>query len=215
MKFKIWNRLILGIGAVFVALVGIAVFLLGLLVDGIPLQGLTQQPATLSRWVVIICGLLLFLFGVYVLSLPGRSRRDKGAFIARQTDTGELRISLRAMESLVQKCLEQHSEMVLKGLSIENRRDGVVIDLKLALAGNVFIPQAVAALQKQVREHILASSGVDIKEVRVSVDTADGIARESPYILSGAATVSQPDDGKPVEKTETLPETEGRKDETV
>ncbi len=106
--------------------------------------------------------------------------------------------------------------MVLKGLSIENRRDGVVIDLKLALAGNVFIPQAVAALQKQVREHILASSGVDIKEVRVSVDTADGIARESPYILSGAAApVPQPDDGPPDEKTETLPETEGRKDETV
>ena len=216
MKFKIWNRLILGIGAVFVALVGIAVFLLGLLVDGIPLQGLTQQPATLSRWVVIICGLLLFLYGIYVISLPGRARRDKGTFIVRQTDTGELRISLKAMESLVQKCLVQHSEMVLKGLSIENRRDGVVIDLKLALAGNVFIPQAVAALQKQVREQVLASSGVDVKEVRVSVDTADGIARESPYILSDhTIPVPQADDAPLDEAPETLPETEGRKDETV
>jgi hypothetical protein len=161
MKLKILNRLILGIGGVFVTLAGVAIFLLGLLVDGIPLQGLTQQPATLSRWVVIACG-LLFLFGLYVLSLPTRQRRDKNTFIVQQTANGELRISLKAMESLVQKCLVQHSEMVLKGLSIENRRDGVIIDLKLALAGNVIIPQAVAALQKQVRDQVLASSGVDI-----------------------------------------------------
>lgn len=216
MKLKLWNRLILGIGAVFVTLVGVAVFLLGLLVDGIPLQGLTQQPATLSRWVVIACGLLLFLFGLYVLSLPSRQRRDKGTFIVQQTATGELRISLRAMESLVQKCLVQHSEMVLKGLSIENRRDGVIIDLKLALAGNVIIPQAVAALQKQVRDQVLASSGVDIKEVRVSVDTADGIARESPFIIPKNVAPAPQAVKEPLnEANEPLAETEGHKDETV
>jgi uncharacterized alkaline shock family protein YloU len=160
--------------------------------------------------------LLLFLFGLYVLSLPTRQRRDKNAFIVQQTASGELRISLKAMESLVQKCLVQHSEMVLKGLSIENRRDGVIIDLKLALAGNVIIPQAVAALQKQVRDQVLASSGVDIKEVRVSVDTADGIVRDSPFIIpKNAAPAPQATQEPPNEAIELLAETEGHNDETV
>jgi hypothetical protein len=106
--------------------------------------------------------------------------------------------------------------MVLKGLSIENRRDGVIIDLKLALAGNVIIPQAVAALQKQVRDHVLASSGVDIKEVRVSVDTADGIARESPYIIpKNTAPSTQATQEPPNEVNVLLAETEGHNNETV
>ncbi len=216
MRIKIWNRLILGIGGVYVTLSGVAFFLLGLLVESIPLRGLTQQPATLSRWVVIACGLLLFLFGLYILSFPGRQRRNKSTFIVQQTATGELRISLRAMESLVQKCLVQHSEMAMKGLSIENRRDGVIIDLKLALAGNVIIPQAVAALQKQVKDQVLASSGVDIKEVRVSVDTADGIARESPYIIGNHVVQSrEAAHEQTIETDESPEETEGHNDETV
>lgn len=181
MKLKVYDRLLLALGAVLVLVSGICLFLLGLLIEGIPLQGLTQEPATLNRWVLLLAGGLLTLYGLYVLLMPHRYRRRREDFIVQQTATGELRISVRAIENLVQKCVSQHSDMSLKGIGIESRRDGVVIDLRLALPGNISIPLAVSALQKQVKDHLIAASGVDVREVRVSVETADSLAKGSPY----------------------------------
>ena len=184
MKLRVYDRLLLALGAILAVLTGLGLFLMGLLIDGIPLQGLTQEPATLNRWVLLLAGLLLTLYGLYVLFMPHRYRKGKEEFIVQQTATGELRISVKAMESLVHKCVSQHSEMSLKGLEIISRRDQVIIDLKLALANNISIPLAVSALQKQVRDYLLSASGVDVKEVRVSVETADSQAKGSPYETS-------------------------------
>lgn len=191
MRLKIWDRIALGVGAIYLALSGAAIFLMGVLIDGIPLQGLTQEPALLNRWVLVVCGLLLLAFGIYLLSLPRRNKRGKTDFIVQQTATGELRISVKAIESLVQKCVTQHNDMTLQGMTVQSRRDGVIIELKMAVPGNISIPLAVAALQKQVREYLLTSSGVDVKEVRVSVETADNLARESLYLVKNPAAANE------------------------
>ena len=129
---------------------------------------------------------MLFVYGVYIMSLPQKYRRSKEEFVVQQTATGELRISVKAIESLVQKCVATHEEMSLKSLNILNQRSGVLVDMRVALADNVSIPLAVAALQKQVKSYLLSAAGVEAKEVRVSVETTGGRAQTSSYILAPA-----------------------------
>lgn len=183
MKVKFLDRILLFVGAFLTALTGIGTFLVGLGVDRISVSVFGAEGFIINRWLILLSGAILFLFGVYLLTLPKAGRKSREDFVIQQTAGGELRISVKAMESLVHKVMAAHSEMSLKGLAIENRRDGVVIDLKVAMAGNISIPLAVTALQKEVRQHLLSASGVDVKEVRVSVDTADTEVEDSPFLM--------------------------------
>ena len=53
-----------------------------------------------------------------------------------------------------------------------------MITIRIALASGVNIPIAVSALQKQIKQYITSCSGVDVKEVRVMVETNNSLA---PY----------------------------------
>ena len=66
---------------------------------------------------------------------------------------------------------------------MENTRGGVIVSLKADLAGNVNIPLAVSALQKHIRQHLSATAGIDAKEVRILVQSADNTVRTSPYLV--------------------------------
>ena len=55
-------------------------------------------------------------------------------------------------------------------------RDGLIISLKVAMGSEISIPLAVNALQRQLKAYITSATGVDVKEVRVTVqDTDDDI----------------------------------------
>lgn len=183
MKMKFLDRILLFVGAFLTAVSGLGVFLVGLGVDRVSVSIFGLEGLVINRWLILVIGVLLFAFGIYLLSLPRSGRKNQGDFVIQQTAGGELRISVKAMESLVHKVMASHEEMSLKGLTVDNRRDGVVIDLKVAMAGNISIPLAVTALQKEVRQHLLSASGVDVKEVRVSVETADTVATDSPFLM--------------------------------
>lgn len=201
MKVKFLDRILLFVGAFLTALAGVGTFLVGLGVDRIAVSVFGAEGLVINRWLILVSGAVLFLFGVYLLTLPKSGRATREDFVVQQTAGGELRISVKAMESLVHKVMDAHDEMALKGLTIENRRDGVVIDLKVAMAGNISIPLAVAALQKEVRQHLLNASGVDVKEVRVSVDTADNEVKESPFLMQEPPKV-EPETAAPPQAAE-------------
>jgi hypothetical protein len=56
--------------------------------------------------------------------------------------------------------------------------------MKISLAGNINIPMAVETLQKHIRQHLNATSGIDAtKEIRISIENADSDIKESPYLV--------------------------------
>lgn len=186
MKIKVIDRVLLFIGAFLVALLGVGLVLLAIQTSAFEFPGIRGDQRAISKWLVILAGAVLFVYGVYVMSLPQKYRRGKEEFVVQQTATGELRISIKAIEGLVQKCVATHEEMSLKSLNILSQRSGVVVDLRVALADNVSIPLVVAALQKQVKSYLLSAAGVEAKEVRVSVETTGGRAQTSSYMLPPA-----------------------------
>ena len=167
MKIKFLDRFLLFLGAVLAILTGIALAITGLQFTGVFAE-------TVPLWVRVICivvGVLLIAFGAYVIVFPHRYSSKRGEFVVQRTDSGELRIAVKAIENLVQKCLDLHEEIYPKSMQIINGREGVVVDLTVSLANNISIPLAVASLQKQIKQYLVASSGIEVKEVRVSVES--------------------------------------------
>lgn len=182
MKIKVLDKLLLLLAAVAVALIGAALFVLGLQAGQVAVSN--ERVLDMGRWPFLAGGALLFVIGVYILSLPQKYRRQrKDAFVLQQTSTGELSISVKAMEHLIHQSVSAWDEVSLKGMQISNLKSGVIVDLMISLASNVSIPLAVSALQKQVKQHLLASTGVDVKEVRVTVETTDSEIKDSPYLV--------------------------------
>ena len=178
MKLKFYDRLVLFFGALLTIAAGAA---LG--VTGLQIAGTIGESLSLGMRIACIgVGSLTVLFGFYLLAFPQKLRAERQGFVVQRTDNGELRISIKAIEGLVQKCIDMHDEIDVVSQRIRNTRDGVTVDLNIALANNISIPLAVAALQKQIKQYLAASAGIEVTEVRVSVETAQVEADPSSYL---------------------------------
>ena len=196
MKIKFRDRLILFFGAVVTALSGAMLFVFGL-----QLQGLISEMAVWTRVVCILAGLLLIAFGVYLFLFPRRISASRKDFVVQKTDTGELRIAVKAIENLVQKCIDLHEEIQVRSMQILNGREGVVVDLFVSLANNISIPMSVASLQKQIKQYLGASTGIEVKEVRVSVESTE----DEPQIEQAAEKEEQEEEAALQRAEEKLP----------
>lgn len=179
-QFRFWHRLILVVGALLTILTGVAL-LLPLFFKEINVAELLSK-----QWVQIICyvvAALDILFGLYLFTVPHKFTIRKKDFVIRPTENGELRIAVVAIKNLVKKCVDAHDEVTLNSMRIHNVRDGVTVDLSISLANNIIIPLVVSSLQKKVKQYLQTSSGIEVKEVRVAVETAKDAANYSPYMV--------------------------------
>lgn len=182
-KLRFSQRVVLLAGALLLILIGAAILAGSLQFNEIPIRREGEGFFTITRLVLVVAGGLTILLGFYLLTLPHKMKEGRNSFVVQQTDSGEMRISVQAVESIVQKCLSQHEEIKLQSLQVSNARGGVIVSLKADLAGNINIPLAVSALQKHIRQHLSATAGIDAKEVRILVQSAESTVGVSPYLV--------------------------------
>lgn len=130
---------------------------------------------------------VLLLLGIYCVFVLFRHRKRKDKFILQKNDSGELAISIKALESMVQKCLDQHDEMKVQHLYLENKKDGLLIRIRGAVAGGISIPLTVEALQKQIKQYVTACSGVEVKGIRVQIENSGQDAENAPFAIEAPA----------------------------
>lgn len=187
MKIRIADRLLVALaGLVLLALcasVVAQVFFQVPLTDY--LETALTAPDQTAIIIIVAVAAALLIVGVYCVCLLFRRRRGKRGFVMQQTENGELSIAVKAMEGLVHQCVDCHPEMKLLGVSLDPGKDGVTVKLRINLASGVSIPLAVGALQKQIRSYLTSCSGVDVREVRVQVETTSEQAADSPYAVPG------------------------------
>ena len=136
---------------------------------------------------LIMCALVLVALAVLLISavLPGKRRRSS-SFAIQKNENGTVRISLKALDALVQKCLNQHAELKVVTSSLFSDEESIRVDIHITLQSDISMPLAISALQKQVKKYLEACSGVTVQEVRVFVDgttPATGDAANSPYAI--------------------------------
>ncbi len=197
MKLRFWDRLLSALEGLLMIATGLVFFLWA--AKGIPaawLEVLTaKEVSRVLFFSALGVGALLTLLGMHSISILFRRNRKKG-FVVQKTEHGDLSISIHAMENLVQKCIDKHQELTVVSNRIANTRDGVIVDLRIGLANGVSIPLVVSTLQKQIKQYITSCSGIDVKEVKVEVETANIKAENCPYALPDALLPS----GMPVKQ---------------
>ena len=180
MKHPVWDRILILLCALIA--LGCAAGVVALLIGKISFDMITGWIASvdMSRFVVkaAMAGIaalfvLLFLL-LFAMILPSRKKRSSNYAIQRN-ENGMVRISLKALETLVNKCLNQHAELKVVTSSLYSDEESIRV--------------AISALQKQIKKYLEACSGVMVQEVRVFVDStipADEKTEASPYAIPTA-----------------------------
>ncbi len=187
MKIRVLDRLLVALAGL--VLLALCAGVVAQVFCNVPVTDyINQWLATPDQTVTIVCiavAAALLIIGVYCVCMMFRHRKGKRGFVLQKTENGELSIAIKAMEGLVQQCVDSHPEMKLNSIHIDPEKDGVTVHVRITLASGVSIPLAVGALQKQIRTYLTSCSGVDVKEVRVQVDTSSDQAKDSPYAVQG------------------------------
>ena len=170
MKMKLLDRLILRFGALLTVLTGGISIAAGILLYGHDLgegvvMGLLPLILIISGAVAVVVSFLIFL-------VARRYTSRRRAFVTQTTDLGELRIAVSAIENLILKCVETHKEAKVNEMNVVNHRDAIDVQMRVTVNGNVSIPHAVEQLQSQIKRYLAASSGIEVRNISVSVDKA-------------------------------------------
>ncbi|MBR2664373.1 MAG: alkaline shock response membrane anchor protein AmaP [Clostridia bacterium] len=142
------------------------------------------------RWILIGIAVILLLLGLYCLLVLFRHRKKKDRFVLQKNESGELAISLKALQNMIQKCVDQHEEIQVQHMDLEVKKDGLLIQIRGAIAGGISIPLTVENMQKQIHQYVTACSGVDIKSIRVQIDESGKDAADAPFAI--AAPTAKP-----------------------
>ena len=127
--------------------------------------------------------------------LPAKKQRSSSYAIQRN-ENGMVRISLKAIEALVQKCLNQHAELKVVTSSLYSDEESIRVDVHIMMQTDISMPLAISALQKQIKKYLEACSGVMVQEVRVFVEGTTPPTEEtsqSPYAIPASLLGLGPD----------------------
>ena len=175
MKRGLLDRVLTGLAGLILTILGLGLFVYGIGIFPFQLDmAFIEGPFTfLQHLLMAAIALVLLLLGVRGLAAIFQSGKEKG-FILQRTEYGDLNISMNAMENMVKKVVDMNDELKVTHTKISHTKDGVIVAVRILLENGVNIPMIVSALQKQTRQYITSCSGVDVKEVRVFVDTTPG-----------------------------------------
>ena len=191
MKHPVLDRILILLCALlaFAGAAGIVLLLLGYFsVDQISiLLGRVNPESLTQRISMILCTLVLVILGVLLIgiTLPGKRKRSSN-YAIQHNENGMVRISVKALETLVQKVLDEHAELKVVTSSTHSDEESVRVDLHVTMQSDISMPLAISALQKQIKKYIESCSGVMVQEVRVYVDNTTPSTSEtgsSPYAI--------------------------------
>lgn len=177
---------------------GVLTAVCGAMIYGMNLgEGIVMQSIPLT---LICAGVVIALISLYNLLMPRRYHNGRHAFVVQPTEMGELRIAVSAIENLILKCVETHKEVKVQDIAITNRRGAVSVQLRVTMDSNVSIPHAVEQIQTQVKRYLAASSGIEVRDISVSVDRTEGEAVPSPWKAWCSTMKSLPPSRRPRRK---------------
>ena len=174
MKLRIADRILVGFAGLI--LIACCAGISAQLFFQVDLIGLAERVfhsgSSRVRAGLISIAVFLLMLGVYCIFVLFRHRRHKDQFVTQRNDSGELAISIKALETMVNKCVDQHDEIQMQNLNIDNNKDGLLIRLNATVAGGISIPLTVEAMQRQIKQYVTACSGIEIKKIRVEVESS-------------------------------------------
>lgn len=114
-----------------------------------------------------LSGVAVLLLSGYVLAWAFR-RRYVGRSLVRQTELGAVRVSLKAVESLVQRAARQVQGVRDVRVDLHVDRESLAIQLTVTVAPDLAIPAVSEEIQHRVERYVLETVGVTVSRVAVT-----------------------------------------------
>lgn len=126
---------------------------------------------TTARWLTGALGLFFLVLGVYFLTRATSGGAGEGAVpvAAEPGQLGDVRVSLRAVESLVYRVVRQERGVRDSEVKLRHHPEGLSIGVHLVVEPDVPIPSLSGMLQRRIAEYVHETAGIPVTEVRVLV----------------------------------------------
>ncbi|MBO7663604.1 MAG: alkaline shock response membrane anchor protein AmaP [Clostridia bacterium] len=210
MKIRVWDRILIALaGLILIAGCGLVIAQVFFQVDTAGLIGSwLNNSSTAARVLVIIAALALLALGIFCLLMIFRHKNRDERFVQQKTESGSLEISITALEALVRKCLEQHPELDTQKLTLESRREGLLITITGNLAGGISMPLTVDLIQRQIKQYVTACSGVAVRDILMQIEASGEPSKDSPFAVEAPAGMLLLKEGEGEAPAEEEPEAE-------
>ncbi|ADL13246.1 alkaline shock response membrane anchor protein AmaP [Acetohalobium arabaticum] len=154
-----------------ILLIFISLIMIGSAVELIPL---TYISAFINQYygqaVIGVIGAVLLVVAVRIL-YPLFRRKDKSRnTIVRENSLGEIRLSLSAIDALVNEAVNQTRGIKEVESKLKVGEEGLNIFLEVVVTPDINIPEISEELQESIKEYLKRTTGVVVGQIEVLVD---------------------------------------------
>ncbi|QZY56961.1 alkaline shock response membrane anchor protein AmaP [Crassaminicella profunda] len=122
------------------------------------------------NWEYMIIPVIFLLISMRFLFSGSKKNHLKSNSIIKHTSYGEVKITMETIENMAHKCAKAvHGLRDIKALSHDSH-DGLIITIKAFALSDINIPETAMTIQKKIKEHIEETTGVVVKEVKITID---------------------------------------------
>lgn len=165
-----FDRVILTIYTISLGIVSLGLIWVGATGWHAPLDLIRTSSQTLAgRFEIGVIGLVLFTVSVRLLGVGflGSPRRRA---VVHQLTMGDVRISLHAVEGMVQRLVRNISGVRDAKAVVESKNDGLAVRVRATVGPETTITDLTETIQEEIRTQVRRVVGIDVREVRVEVD---------------------------------------------
>ncbi len=160
---KIFNLTLISIYTIFFIIIGSIMITFSLRVEYFNLLANALQSLSEPRVVrldIAIPGLLLVILNIFILQFSLTSiKKDKT--IAFNNPSGQVTVSLMAIEDYIKKLTNELPEIKDIKLSISNLKTGIEVRCRVALYADTNIPEITEKIQNAVRIRLQEMLGIE------------------------------------------------------
>lgn len=117
-----------------------------------------------------LIGALLIFLAVYLIWQ--KAQISKGNLsVVQKTSFGEIKISTGAIKRLALKVVKEMGEVTEIRPEVNILKSGGInVDLHLSVKQDVNIPELSEKIQRNLKEYLLKTSGIETKEIKIHID---------------------------------------------
>lgn len=171
-QLKMVDRTVLVLAAIFLILLAGLV-----LAHGLGWQGATSLANVVSQLhgqllEAIAITIILLLVGLHILFFGTQQEDESG--IRQETEIGHVQISLKAIETLVQRTARNGRGIRDVDVRVHPSPEGVALALSLVVVPEVPIPQISDEVGHKVRAQVRESLGIPVGDVAIEIRNIAG-----------------------------------------
>ena len=168
MKMKVIDRILLGVYA-FVSALALIALLIFVISSGATVALMNLGFGSRIIFSVLLAALISGAIYLIMMAFRPEGSAPSSSASVQESSEGSVRVSVRAMETLARRAIEQTDGVLDSKLRIINNEDSVRVETDITIGIETHVPVVTALLQRNIKGIIEEFSGIAVREVIVLV----------------------------------------------